>query len=109
MPVAASASVTECASVNIVTIKSSDFTLEVTADWKSPHTGATYPAGWNITVNTGDPQPLHLTITPLLPDQELIGSGNVDYWEGAVQIGGDATGYGYMELTGYVQAMTGRF
>jgi predicted secreted hydrolase len=90
-------------------LKSSDFTLDVTNTWQSPHTGATYPAGWNISVNTGESKPLDITITPLLADQELIGSGNADYWEGAVKIGGDAAGYGYMELTGYVQAMTGRF
>ncbi|MBA3875130.1 MAG: lipocalin family protein, partial [Anaerolineae bacterium] len=77
--------------------------------WQSPHNGATYPAGWNITVNTGDAQPLKISLKPLLADQELHGSGNVDYWEGAVQISGDQTGYGYAELTGYFQAMTGRF
>ncbi len=90
-------------------LKSSDFTLEVTDHWQSPHTGANYPAGWTISVNTGAGDPLNITITPLLADQELIGSGGVDYYEGAVKISGDATGYGYMELTGYVQAMTGRF
>ena len=90
-------------------VKSTDFTLEVTDQWKSPHNGATYPAGWNITVNTGDSQPLKISLKPLLADQELHGSGNVDYWEGAVQISGDQSGYGYAELTGYVQAMTGRF
>lgn len=90
-------------------LKSADFTLDVTAYWQSPHTGARYPAGWNMTIDTGDPQPLRLTVTPLLADQELHGSGNIDYWEGAVAISGDQTGYGYAELTGYVQAMTGRF
>ncbi|MBZ0284078.1 MAG: carotenoid 1,2-hydratase [Anaerolineae bacterium] len=90
-------------------LKSTDFTFEVTGTWQSPHTGATYPAGWNITIDTGDDAPLNLTVTPLLADQELHGSGGTDYWEGAVQIGGDVTGYGYAELTGYVQAMTGRF
>jgi predicted secreted hydrolase len=90
-------------------LKSSDFTLEVTDQWKSPHSKASYPAGWNITVNTGDAQPLKITVKPLLADQELHGSGNVDYWEGAVQISGNQSGYGYAELTGYVQAMTGRF
>ncbi|HEX2908882.1 MAG TPA: lipocalin-like domain-containing protein, partial [Phototrophicaceae bacterium] len=39
-------------------LKASDFTLEVTQTWTSPHTGATYPAGWNITVNTGAGDPL---------------------------------------------------
>lgn len=90
-------------------LPSTDFTFEVTNTWLSPHTDATYPAGWNITIDIGESQPLLLTVTPLLSDQELLGLGNIDYWEGAVQISGDASGYGYAELTGYVQPMTGRF
>jgi predicted secreted hydrolase len=86
-----------------------DFRFEVTATWESPHTGAVYPAGWNIEVNIGEAEALDLVVMPLLADQELHGSGNVDYWEGAVSISGDATGYGYAELTGYVQTMVGRF
>ena len=84
------------------------FTLDSTATWDSPHTGATYPAGWRLSVDIGESDPLDLTITPLLADQELHGGG-IAYWEGAVRIDGDATGYGYAELTGYVDAMTGRF
>ncbi len=87
----------------------SALTLNVTHTWVSPHTGATYPAGWNLSVDIGEPEPLELTLTPLLADQELHGGGGIDYWEGAVQISGDATGYGYAELTGYTQQMTGRF
>jgi predicted secreted hydrolase len=89
-------------------LKHSDFTIDSTGTWTSPHTGAIYPAGWDISVNTGDDEPLHITLTPLLADQELYGTGT-DYWEGAVRIGGDQTGYGYAELTGYVQAMANRF
>jgi predicted secreted hydrolase len=51
---------------------------------------------------------LNITVTPLVSDQELYGTGIV-YWEGASRITGDATGYGYVELTGYADAMTGRF
>jgi predicted secreted hydrolase len=85
-----------------------DFTIESTSMWTSPHTGATYPAGWNITVDTGEAEPLRITLTPLLADQELYG-GTTVYWEGAVRITGDQTGYGYAELTGHVGAMTNRF
>ncbi len=84
------------------------FSLDPTGQWTSPHSGATYPAGWNITVTPPNAAALHLTITPLLADQELYGGG-IDYWEGAVKIGGDATGYGYNELTGYATSMMGRF
>jgi predicted secreted hydrolase len=87
----------------------SALTLEVMDTWLSPHTGALYPAGWNLSIEIGEAEPLRLTLTPLLADQELHGGGGIDYWEGAVAISGDASGYGYAELTGYTQQMTGRF
>jgi predicted secreted hydrolase len=83
-------------------------TIEATGTWQSPHSGATYPAGWNISVNVGDAAPLRLTLTPQIPDQELAGNG-ISYWEGTVRIEGDMTGYGYAELTGYANSMMGRF
>jgi predicted secreted hydrolase len=89
-------------------LSAEDFTIESLATWTSPHTGAVYPSGWNVTVAMGDEAPLHLTLTPQMLDQELHG-GDIAYWEGTVRIDGDATGYGYAELTGYVDAMTGRF
>lgn len=82
-------------------------TIESTATWESPHTGAVYPAGWNISVNLGD-EVINFTATPQIADQELHG-GDIAYWEGTVRLTGDVTGYGYAELTGYVAAMTGRF
>jgi predicted secreted hydrolase len=84
-----------------------DFSIQSKGEWNSPHTGATYPAGWDIEVDAGDPDPLRLTLTPLVDDQEL--TEGIAYWEGAVRITGDATGYGYAELTGYVGSMNGRF
>jgi predicted secreted hydrolase len=83
-------------------------TIESGATWTSPHTGAVYPAGWDISVDTGEGDPLDLTLTPQIPDQELHGGG-IAYWEGTVRISGDATGYGYAELTGYADSMLGRF
>lgn len=88
--------------------------IEATGSWTSPHTGAVYPSGWQITVDVGEAEPLRLTLTPQILDQELSG-GDIAYWEGTVRIGdtegdtSDVTGYGYAELTGYVDAMTGRF
>lgn len=84
------------------------FTLEATATWTSPHTGAVYPAGWRVTVTPPDSAPFSFTATPQLADQELHGGG-IAYWEGTVRIDGDVTGYGYAELTGYADSMTGRF
>lgn len=94
-----------------VYIPSDAFTLEETATWTSPHTGAQYPAGWNISIDSATilaDQDLRFTVTPLQPDQELH-SGDIAYWEGAVALSGDVTGYGYAELTGYATTMTGRF
>jgi predicted secreted hydrolase len=89
-------------------LPSERFTITPTGSWLSPHSGAEYPSGWTIRADIGEAEPLVFTLTPLMADQELYGSGIV-YWEGAVRIDGDVTGYGYAELTGYVDAMTGRF
>jgi predicted secreted hydrolase len=86
-----------------------DFQIKVTSTWRSPHSGAVYPAGWVVSLPS---EQLSLTIKPYLADQEL----NVSfiYWEGAVQISGQAggkpvTGSGYVELTGYARSMQGQF
>lgn len=85
-----------------------EFTITSTATWTSPHTGATYPAGWTIAFSAADMPFQTLTVTPLQADQELHGA-NVEYWEGAVAVSGDTQGVGYAELTGYVATMDGRF
>ncbi|MEB3187037.1 MAG: lipocalin family protein [bacterium] len=83
-----------------------DFRVRPTSRWTSPHTGATYPAGWQIAVPG---EATEFTITPRLADQELVttASTGVAYWEGAVSVTSrrpgrpDVTGKGYVELTGY--------
>jgi predicted secreted hydrolase len=90
-------------------VPAENFHMEELGTWESPHSGAVYPSGWRITItDTGTGEVMNFTLTPLLEDQELYGNGIV-YWEGAVRIDGDVTGYGYAELTGYVDALTGRF
>lgn len=84
-----------------------DYTITATGSWQSPHTGAVYPAGWEITINHPEIQ-LQFTVTPLVADQELT-QGGIIYWEGAVSISGDVSGYGYVELTGYTESIAGRF
>ena len=66
--------------------------------WKSPRTGISYPVGMDVRV--GDRT---FTLSPLLEDQELDARASTGtlYWEGAVRVGGAATGRGYLELTGY--------
>jgi predicted secreted hydrolase len=88
-----------------------DFTIAAIGEWTSPHTGAVYPAGWEITVSAEamrQEEDLRFRAIPLQADQELY-SGDIAYWEGAVRLEGDATGYGYAELTGYADTLTGRF
>lgn len=87
------------------------FTITHTGTWQSPHTGAVYPAGWTITLAgeaIGEADDLTFTATPQIADQELHGGG-IAYYEGSVRIEGDVTGFGYVELTGYADSMTGRF
>ena len=82
-----------------------DVSLEPLGRWTSPHSNARYPSGWKIAVRSIG---LAATVTPLLPDQELVTgkSTGVTYWEGACRV--EATkagrvigGRAYVELTGY--------
>jgi predicted secreted hydrolase len=91
-----------------------DFTIETTRRWTSPKTGATYPAGWQITMLG---EGLFIDLAPAVADQELDtrASTGVVYWEGSqvvsarrtvggrqleVRLGGEA----YVELTGYASS-----
>ncbi|MBN1204608.1 MAG: carotenoid 1,2-hydratase [Myxococcaceae bacterium] len=78
--------------------------IEVLDTWRSPRSGASYPARWRLSVPA---RQLMLDITPAQADQEL--SVTVRYWEGAVRLQGTRagqpiTGRGYVELTGYGDA-----
>lgn len=87
-----------------------DYQIEALGTWTSPHTGAVYPAGWSIHIDTPG-GPLDLEVRPLIADQEL--NTTTAYWEGASRITGTDNGtpvggYGYVELTGYNRARAGR-
>ncbi|MBI5615257.1 MAG: carotenoid 1,2-hydratase [Gammaproteobacteria bacterium] len=76
-----------------------DVAIGVDARWKSPHSGADYPARWRLAVPRAG---LDVEIAPRLADQEW--TGTLVYWEGAVTVrplNGRAPGVGYVELTGY--------
>ncbi len=80
---------------------SADFTLEPLGEWTSPRTNITYPSGWLITIPGENAR---LTLSPLIPDQEMDVS--FVYWEGAIDVEGEwggepVRGRGYVELTGY--------
>ncbi len=80
-----------------------EWSARATARWRSPATGAEYPAGWRVEVPG---EGLALAVTPRLADQENQASlaGGLFYWEGAVVVAGAdgrPAGQGYVELTGY--------
>lgn len=92
-----------------VPLSADDLGLTVSASWRSPHSGATYPAGWRLQIPRLD---LALAIEPAMADQELS-TTSATYWEGAVRYRGHqgATalrGRGYVELTGYADRLDQR-
>jgi predicted secreted hydrolase len=79
----------------------SEFQIAGTGNWRSPRSGARYPARWRLRVPAED---LEIEVRPLLADQELDVSFR--YWEGAVAVAGThrgrpVEGRGYVEMTGY--------
>ncbi len=85
-----------------------DLEVAVTDEWTSPDTGATYPAGWTITVPGEE---LEIRLSPTVPQQELDtrATTGVVYWEGsqrvaATRAGSALGGLAYVELTGYAPA-----
>ncbi|MBW1916801.1 MAG: carotenoid 1,2-hydratase [Deltaproteobacteria bacterium] len=94
-------------------LKLADFQVRTTATWQSQHSGARYPAGWQIAI----PQSGYkLKITPTVADQELVTtlSTRITYWEGSVRVigtrfGQPVSGQGYVELTGYATPLGGKF
>jgi predicted secreted hydrolase len=87
--------------------------IEQLATWRSPRSGARYPARWRVLVPVAR---IALELSPLVPDQELRTerSTGVTYWEGAVDGSGTAAGApvsaeGYAELTGYAGGMGGLY
>ena len=91
------------------TLEHDAFEIRVEETWRSPRSGATYPARWTIIVPDMD---LALRLEPHLADQEL--NLSYAYWEGAVRIQGMRAGQtvhgaGYVELTGYASSMQGQF
>ncbi len=89
----------------VVPIAWEDLRVRVVKEWKSPRSGARYPAGWVLHIGSQD---LEVVVTPTLEDQEMHTplSTRVTYWEGSVGVAGTMAGApvkgkGYVELTGY--------
>lgn len=87
-----------------------DFEIEATGEWTSERSGATYPAGWRLTIPAEE---IDVVLEPVLADQELdtMASTGIIYWEGAVEAmaGGVRVGRGYVELTGYARGQVSYF
>jgi len=87
-------------------LTSSDFRLTPSGEtWTSPATGAKYPVARTIDIPKLS---LKLEAATRLKSQELSGGGpaSPNYWEGAIAIrdrqpGGNLSGVGYLEMTGY--------
>ena len=91
-------------------IARANFDWTVLEWWRSPETGATYPA--RVRINTTDPEthaPVQLIVDPLVAAQELPGQlSGIPYWEGACRVldpAGTEIGSAYMELTGYAKPL----
>jgi predicted secreted hydrolase len=87
------------------TLAAEDIGIDVLGRWRSPGSGADYPALWNVRIPS---EGLSLRITPVIADQELdtTASSGVVYWEGESTVTGTddgvpVGGLGYVELTGY--------
>ncbi|MCB1917229.1 MAG: carotenoid 1,2-hydratase [Rhodocyclaceae bacterium] len=78
--------------------------FEPLRQWRSPRSGVRYPVSWRLGV-----EDLGLDLEPLMVDQELDGRSSTGaiYWEGAVRAlrDGRPVGRGYLELTGYGEAL----
>lgn len=71
--------------------------------WRSPASGAAYPAGWRVTIPG---ESLVLDVQPLVAACENVSTlvPGLAYWEGPVRLlgpGGVSVGEGYVELAGY--------
>jgi predicted secreted hydrolase len=82
-------------------LAAADVRVEATRRWRSPATGADYPAAWTIAVPA---EGLALRVEPEVADQENRGGSAPYYWEGAVRVAtpdGRPAGEGFVELAGY--------
>ena len=90
------------------TLRAEEVVLETLARWESPHSKASYPARWKLSVPG---HALECTLESELPDCEFDArhSSGVIYWEGPVRVSGSTKGEGYGELVGYAGSLAGRF
>jgi len=90
------------------------FSWEVRERWRSPHTGAEYPARIRLRARHPRTGRAHVyTIVPVIADQEIVGRiAGVSYYEGACRVldpAGKPVGQAFLELTGYAPDQQGGF
>jgi len=88
---------------NVTHLTLADWQMEPLDSWTSPTSGAEYPIGWRLTLDTIG---LELEGQALMPNQEL--NVSTTYWEGASAFTGTLNGepvtaLGYVEMTGYAR------
>lgn len=88
----------------VTQFRSEQVSFQPLRSWRSPRTDASYPV--QQVLHTGA---IEWSLAPLQDDQELdsrLSTGSV-YWEGAVTLNrnGQRAGRGYLELTGYLNAL----
>ena len=85
-----------------VVTHTSEFRLTPLATWRSPHSGAEYPSGLELSAPA---QHIRWRLEPLAGDQELQGRiTGIAYWEGACRLldeHGSEIGSAFIELAGY--------
>ncbi|MBT2299385.1 carotenoid 1,2-hydratase [Variovorax paradoxus] len=84
---------------------SDELRFDPESTWTSPRTRAAYPIRWRIQTPAGA-----FRVQALLDDQELDSRGSTGavYWEGLSDLqdaSGRRVGRGYLEMTGYAQAL----
>jgi predicted secreted hydrolase len=91
-------------------VAAADFEMQPLETWRSPHSGATYPVAWRITVPKLSFQ---AEIRTSMPDQELVSGteSGLTYWEGSITAtahssGTNVNGRGYLEMTGYAGSIS---
>ena len=89
-------------------IKNEDFVLIPGRSWESEASGAQYPVEWILKIPKLE---LELEVSAALDNQELA-LQPISYWEGSVRAvggrdGGQVTGRGYLEMTGYAGGLVG--
>ncbi|MEJ2213388.1 MAG: lipocalin-like domain-containing protein [Gammaproteobacteria bacterium] len=80
---------------NTVALDLENTLVEPLTLWTDP-SGHQYPVKWRLRI---DEHNLNLVIEAFFNDQLM--QHTVNYWEGAVKVGGSHSGRGYMELSGY--------